>query len=102
MRRASSRIREGPHCLVLNGHLVVLENVYKLVDDTDVNASLNLLLSTRSDIRKHPACLLAHCPLWMIDYFAEALNETAVHHELCLVVVACEYVADGAQAWNDH
>jgi len=50
-----SAIGECPHCLLLDEHVVVLKNVYESLDDAEVDADLEVLLSACGDVRKNPA-----------------------------------------------
>lgn len=73
----------------------------KLVDDADVNATLDLVLSTSSDVRQHPACLLTHRSLRVINDSVKTSDEAAVHYTLCLIVITSENIANGSKTWND-
>ena len=99
LRRDSTRraVAEGPDCLVLNSHVIVLQDLNELVDDASVDALLDLLNGSSCDIREHPAGLFSHSLLWMSDDGTESLHQSVVHGHLSLAVVSSNDVADGPQ-----
>ena len=72
--------------------------MYQLVDDTNLDATLNLFLSACSDVWKDPACLFSHSSLGMIDYLIESFDKATVDYELRLVIVARQNVTNGSEA----
>ena len=72
--------------------------MYQLVDDTNLDATLNLFLSACSDVWKDPACLFSHSSLGMIDFLIESFDKATVDYELRLVIVARENVTNGSEA----
>lgn len=98
----SGGIRQSPDCLVFDRHFVILENVNQFVDDAHVDATLNLFLSSCSDIRKYPACFFADSSLWMVDNLMKPLNKSTINHKLGLIVIACQNVANGSKTWNHN
>jgi hypothetical protein len=95
-----SAVAEGPDGLILHLHVVVLQDLYELVHDADIEANLHLLNGASGDVRQHPAALLPHGLLWVRNYLVQGLNQATVHRHLSLVIITGHDVADGPQARN--
>ena len=46
----SCAVAQSPHCFILYLHVVMQQNIHKLVDDARIKTSLDLLLRTSSDV----------------------------------------------------
>lgn len=93
----SCAVADCPHCLLLDLHIVIDQQVQQLLNDAQLNAGLDLLLTTCCDVAQSPTHLLPDRLLLVVDDIVESMECTTVNGILSLVVISCDHIADGTE-----
>ena len=79
----------------------MLQDMDEFVNDTYIDALLDLVLVTCCDVWEDPASFFPDCSLRMIYDFVQAQNETVIYNNLSLLITSSNDVSDCSEAWND-
>ena len=74
--------------------------VNKLVDQTTIDASLQLRVVTSCQIGEHPTNLFSDASLGMMKSLLESLKQTSIYELLSLVIITCCEVSNGSDHRN--
>jgi|TARA_B110001450_G_C17592198_1_gene469379 hypothetical protein len=74
----------------------MLEDRYEFINATRIDALLNLLNGTSSDVGKNPTGFLSDCFLLMSKNDINGINETSLYGNLSLGIVSSNDVTDGS------
>ena len=96
----SCTVADCPHCFLPDLKFIIDQQVQELVDDPNVYARLDLLLTPSSYVRQGPAYFLPHSLLLVVDYSVQGVKGTIVQSILGLLFISSDYVSYGSEAWD--
>ena len=100
--RDGSGVAQRPDGLHLDRGVVMDENLAQLINQTAVNAALQLITVSGSQVGKDPADLLADRLLLVLQRLSKGLHQAGVDQLLGLLVSSCGHIADSSNDGDLH
>lgn len=101
-RGNGSRVAQSPHSFHLHSCIIVDEYVGELLDETGLDALLQLVSVASSQVREYPGDFLADGTLRMLKSSAQGWQQSLVDDVLSLSIISCGQITKDANDRNLH